>query len=54
MVAPSPVANGLIPRDRMAATAAPMSPNTAPDAPTVSWLGSMSSTPNEPATRATM
>ena len=48
MVPPSPVWNGLIPRDRMAATAAPIIPNTAPEAPTVTALGSRIITPSAP------
>ena len=43
----------LTPRARNTATAAPMIPKTAPEAPTVKWLGSMSSTPKLPPSSAT-
>jgi hypothetical protein len=40
---------GSIPRERCMTKAAPINPNTAPDAPTVTALGESSSAPNEPA-----
>jgi hypothetical protein len=43
-----PVLNGSMPRDRNARTAAPISPNTAPEAPTVGWSQLMTSTRNDP------
>ena len=46
---PSPLSIGLIPRLRMTMNAAPISPNTAPEAPTVGDVGSSRSAPNEPA-----
>ena len=42
------VLNGLIPRARSSTAAAPMSPNTAPDAPTVFASGVTTSAPNDP------
>ena len=38
----------LIPRFRITTAAAPISPNTAPEAPTVAAVGACSSAPNEP------
>ncbi len=49
MSGPSPDCIGSIPRARWSTNAAPSNPNTAPDAPTVTALGSSSSAPNEPA-----
>ena len=46
---PIPDCIGSMPRARCITNAAPISPNTAPDAPTVTALGSSSSAPNEPA-----
>ncbi len=43
---------GLIPRERSSTAAAPMSPKTAPDAPTVSAFGSTTSAPKDPASSA--
>ena len=42
------VLNGLIPRARCSTAAAPISPNTAPEAPTVSPSGVATSAPNAP------
>ena len=46
---PMPDCIGSMPRARCITNAAPISPNTAPEAPTVAALGSSSSAPNEPA-----
>ena len=46
---PIPELHGLIPRRYWWTTVAPMSPNTAPEAPTVRVVGAISSTPNDPA-----
>ena len=46
---PIPAWNGSIPRARSSTNAAPMSPKTAPDAPTVCASGVTSSAPNDPA-----
>ena len=40
--------HGSIPRARITITAPPISPNTAPEAPTVGEFGVSSSAPNEP------
>ena len=45
---PSPLSIGLIPRRRMTTSAAPISPNTAPEAPAVNPWGDKSSAPSEP------
>ena len=45
---PMSVWNGLMPRARSSTAAAPMSPNTAPDAPTVFASGVTTSAPNDP------
>ena len=50
-VSPRPVCMGLMPRSRMPTNAAPMSPNTAPDAPPVSASGFAMSAPVLPAKR---
>ncbi len=42
-----------MPRERISRIAAPISPNTAPDAPTVKLSGVTISAPNEPASSAT-
>ena len=46
---PSPLSIGFMPRLRMTTKAAPIRPNTAPEAPAVGAVGSSSSAPNEPA-----
>ena len=46
---PMPDCIGSMPRARCITNAAPISPKTAPDAPTVTALGDNSSAPNEPA-----
>ena len=46
---PMPDWNGSIPRARISKNAAPISPKTAPEAPTVTRSGSSDSAPNEPA-----
>ena len=45
---PMSVWNGLIPRARSSTAAAPISPKTAPEAPTVSASGFRRSAPNDP------
>ena len=45
---PIPVENGSMPGKRRATKAAPMSPNTAPQAPTVTESGERTSTRNDP------
>ena len=50
MSAPRPDRIGSIPRAYWSTKAAPMSPKTAPEAPTVTAWGDNSSAPNEPAT----
>jgi hypothetical protein len=50
--APMSVLNGLMPRERSSTAAAPINPNTAPDAPTVGLLGSTTSAPQAPASSA--
>jgi hypothetical protein len=45
---PRPDCMGLMPRARCITNAAAIKPKTAPDAPTVTALGSSSITPNEP------
>jgi hypothetical protein len=45
---PMPVLNGSMPRDRMAMNVAAIRPKTAPEAPTVNWFGSSTSTSSEP------
>ena len=47
-VMPRPDCIGSIPRARIPMIAAPIIPNTAPDAPTVTALGESSSAPKEP------
>ena len=49
IVPPNPVEKGSMPRARMAMNANPMSPNTAPDAPTVRSFGCRIMTPRAPA-----
>ena len=48
MSTPMSVLNGLIPRARCSTAAAPISPKTAPEAPTVSPFGVATSAPNAP------
>ena len=48
MSTPMSVLNGLIPRARCSTAAAPISPKTAPEAPTVSAFGVATSAPNAP------
>ena len=49
-VVPIPVCIGLTPRCNSATEAAPIRPNTAPDAPPVSAFGDSSTAPHEPPT----
>src|SRR4051812_34557650 len=49
---PMPAWNGSMPRARRSTNAAPIKPNTAPDAPTVVALKLSTSAPNEPASSA--
>ena len=49
MTGPMPDCIGSMPRARCITNAAPISPKTAPDAPTVTAFGDSSSAPNEPA-----
>ena len=51
MSGPMPVWNGLMPRARMATNVAPIRPNTAPDAPTVTASLSRISVRNDPPSR---
>jgi hypothetical protein len=48
---PMPDAIGSTPRSRWSTNAAPIRPNTAPDAPTVTEFGLSSSTPSDPHSR---
>ena len=50
MSGPRPDCIGLIPRAYWSTKAAPISPKTAPDAPTVTAFGDSTSAPREPAT----
>src|SRR5690606_34388595 len=51
---PMPVSNGLMPLERIATNAAPMSPNTAPEAPTALVWGARSTWRNEPPSSASV
>ena len=50
---PMSVLNGLTPRERSSTAAAPIRPNTAPDAPTVSASGVTINAPSAPANKET-